>query len=311
MNDPIGGFLGIDACYSSISEHCLRVDIERVLQWIITKTETVSTAVICSKPRDGVFPLVKLPPGSGLISRSDRRIQWTDKDSLIIRRIIFITDPMEYPRGIPGVDCVVVREPYQKWNIHLLQDLVVPCLLMMDPSVPITVIMCMSRREFMGRGLQMNLATEIEKRQKKAELQAEIKKRRGFIIPEAEEKVYYFASPYSHPSKEVVVERYERVILAAWELITKKKYTLIEPIAMSHEKATRYEMPTDFVFWGKMDKLLISKTDGVIVCMLEGWQESKGVTQEIAFAKERGLPVFYYCPTSSKFVTKDEQSTSE
>ncbi len=167
MSEPIGGFLGIDACYSSISEHCLRWDIERVLQWIIPKTETRCIAVICNKPRDRVFPSIRLPPGSGLISRSERRIEWTDKDSLIIRKILFVTDPMEYPRGIPGVDCVVACEPFQVWNIHILQDLVVPCLLMMDPNVPISVIMCMSRREFMRTGLQMNLATEIEKRQKK------------------------------------------------------------------------------------------------------------------------------------------------
>ncbi len=293
--------MGLDKCFTHITKCCQRTDVEQVIQWAIDHPlKPSSIALVFCAPNDGVFPKYTLPKGSKVTERSTDKVEWTDDACVNVRKLMFVTDPFRYPKGLCDVNCLIIKQPFVAHNRPLFLDFGLPYLTMLatEPEAKRQLVLCMSQREFMAIGLPM-------------ELQATIKKRRGDIIPEAEEKVYYFASPYSHPSQEVVVERYERVILAAWELITKKRYTLIEPIAMSHEKATRYEMPTDFAFWGKMDKLLISKTDGVIVCMLDGWQESKGVTQEIAFAKERGLPVFYYCPTSSKFVTKDEQSTSE
>ncbi len=115
--------------------------------------------------------------------------------------------------------------------------------------------------------------------------------------------VYYLSSPYTHSDPEVVNKRYERVLEIAVQLMS--AYYLIEPIAMSHEKSKRFELPTNYEFWKELNENWILKSDGVIVCMMDGWKESKGVQDEISFAKEQGLPVYYLKCNDDKCIFVD------
>jgi hypothetical protein len=109
------------------------------------------------------------------------------------------------------------------------------------------------------------------------------------------EVVYYFASPYTSPDPYIRERRYLDVIKVATDLIH-QGYTLLEPIAMSHHHAQRFGLPSGYEFWKKRDRTFIEISDGVLVCMLDGWQESIGVTDEIHYAKSLGKPVFYLNP---------------
>jgi hypothetical protein len=104
------------------------------------------------------------------------------------------------------------------------------------------------------------------------------------------EKLYYLASPYSHPSLFVQVMRYEIINYVAADLIN-DGYMLIEPIASCADKSNKYKLPGGYTYWQHRDRKLIERCDGVIVVKMEGWEESTGVNDELAYAGELGLPV--------------------
>ena len=100
-------------------------------------------------------------------------------------------------------------------------------------------------------------------------------------------KLYYLASPYSHPNRFVRQVRYEATIYAASQL-TCEGFRLLEPIAMCHEQSDRYDMPSGYQFWKTRDRGFIDLCDGVILLKLKGWQVSEGVTDELYYAKRKG-----------------------
>jgi hypothetical protein len=104
--------------------------------------------------------------------------------------------------------------------------------------------------------------------------------------------LYYLASPYSHADPTVRQRRFELVNEIAIDLIN-RGYVIIEPIVMGHPKAGH--LPTDFEFWKRVDTTFIERCDGIIVAdTIQGWQESKGVTAEIEFARKNGKRVIMY-----------------
>ena len=62
-----------------------------------------------------------------------------------------------------------------------------------------------------------------------------------------------------------------------------------------------------YQFWQKRDRWFIRKCDGIVVLTLDGWVESEGVTDEIKYARSRGLDVVYLSPraySTTKETTK-------
>jgi len=106
------------------------------------------------------------------------------------------------------------------------------------------------------------------------------------------DKVYYLASPYSHPLEDLMNARYEAVNEAGASLC-QRGFILIEPIAMCHTKSLKYNIPTGYEYWKTRDRKFISISGGIIVLMLPGWKESIGVSDEVAYAKELGLDIIY------------------
>ena len=108
-------------------------------------------------------------------------------------------------------------------------------------------------------------------------------------------KMYYLASPYSHEFKSFMIARYERTIKAGYKLI-KEGFKLIEPIAMCHEKTMRFDLPGGYEYWKDRDRHLVDLCDGLIVLTLPGWDESIGVSDEIAWAEKQGKPICFVSP---------------
>lgn len=102
----------------------------------------------------------------------------------------------------------------------------------------------------------------------------------------------YLASPYSHPDKTVESLRFGQVCRIAGVLMS-RGFIVFSPIAQSHPIAERCNLPTTWDYWEKFDREFISASSELVVAMMPGWKESKGVTAEIGIANELGIPVSY------------------
>jgi hypothetical protein len=110
-------------------------------------------------------------------------------------------------------------------------------------------------------------------------------------------KLAYLASPYSHADPEVMRERYVAVCRKAAELMLAGK-VIFCPIAHSHPIAER--MPegcaVDHDLWVKQDAPYLEMCDELIVLMLPGWAQSRGIAHEVKIAQFRGIPIRYIEP---------------
>jgi len=104
-----------------------------------------------------------------------------------------------------------------------------------------------------------------------------------------EGELIYLASPYSgNPAERL--NRAIAIIKIAGKLI-KKGLTIYSPIVNYHSINPQINLPSDWRFWQKHDRIILSRCDELWVCMLDGWKESKGVAAEIKIAKEFKIPV--------------------
>jgi hypothetical protein len=110
----------------------------------------------------------------------------------------------------------------------------------------------------------------------------------------------YLASPYSHTDHAVRLLRFNHACAAAAKIMG-RGHQVFSPIAHSHSVALYMEpymepdRVLDFNFWMDQDLGYIQHwAEAVIVLMLNGWQNSRGINREIDEAKRQGVPVFYY-----------------
>ena len=107
----------------------------------------------------------------------------------------------------------------------------------------------------------------------------------------------YLASPYTHDDPAVMQARYEAVCQAAAHFMGMGHH-VYSPIAHSHGIAA-YGLPTEWKFWQALDEDMIRRCDEVWVVMLDGWDESRGIRAEVAFAQAEGKRVFFMLPEST------------
>lgn len=101
----------------------------------------------------------------------------------------------------------------------------------------------------------------------------------------------YLAAPYSHSDKAVVEKRMEILCKVDAQLMKRGIFT-VSPL-LKHFIVHHADLPTDWNFWKDYSDALLCAVDQVIVVMIEGWQESVGVTAEIKMATDLGIPVVY------------------
>lgn len=117
-------------------------------------------------------------------------------------------------------------------------------------------------------------------------------------VQPAKPKLIYLASPYSHTDPEVVQKRYEQACAAAGEMMRDGGNIVFAPIAHSHDigrilgnQVGGYANETAHAFWMKQDLEILRRCDELHVLMLDGWEYSRGVKEEVAFARANGIPV--------------------
>jgi hypothetical protein len=112
------------------------------------------------------------------------------------------------------------------------------------------------------------------------------------------DRLTYLACPYSHVSRHIRVARFEAANAAAATLMADGHH-VYSPISHTHPIAEAGDLPLGWDFWETYDRIFLGMSRIVVVLMLDGWRESKGVTAELAIAVELGLAVDYMAPTQS------------
>jgi hypothetical protein len=103
----------------------------------------------------------------------------------------------------------------------------------------------------------------------------------------------YLASPHSHQDPQVVQERFKttETVLA---FLLRKGIWVYSPIVHNHALAQLHNLPTDAAYWQNYNHAMIDGAKELIVLRIAGWQDSKGVAEEIAYATSLGLPIHHF-----------------
>jgi nucleoside 2-deoxyribosyltransferase len=105
-------------------------------------------------------------------------------------------------------------------------------------------------------------------------------------------ELVYLASPYSrYPYG---LERAFKDAVEATGWLMRTGATVYSPIAHSHYIAKAAGLPADDAkAWEAHNTRFMDKCDTLIVCMLQGWDESKGVAHEIGYYQGRKQRIWY------------------
>lgn len=105
-------------------------------------------------------------------------------------------------------------------------------------------------------------------------------------------KIIYISSPYSDQDSLTVEENYQKVSMYVSKLIS-EGFVTISHITYGHTLVGFHSMPTDWDFWRNFCLSVLNICDEMHVYMLNGWNESKGVKEEIQYAKSIGIEIKY------------------
>ena len=116
-------------------------------------------------------------------------------------------------------------------------------------------------------------------------------------------KLIYLASPYTHKDPAVRQRRFE--IVCCWAAILKRAGCFVfSPIVHAHPIVLAHGVPVGWDYWKVFDRMMVERSQAVLIAEIDGWQESVGVTEEHSIARELGLPVGFLAePENEELVT--------
>ncbi len=103
----------------------------------------------------------------------------------------------------------------------------------------------------------------------------------------------YLCSPYSHPEAYVRQLRYEQACRATAILLS-RGLQVFSAIVHNHPLAIARNLPGSWDFWQPWDSWFLSRCDEVYVLMLEGWQSSRGISEELSLFGWPRRPVKWF-----------------
>lgn len=108
-------------------------------------------------------------------------------------------------------------------------------------------------------------------------------------------ELWYLASPYSRYVGGT--ENAFREAAEATAALVRAGYKVFSPIVHSHvvAHAGRFD-PLDCAMWLEQDEPFMKAAAGIVVLMLEGWQESVGVSHEIERFAQMDKPIVLMVP---------------
>ena len=106
---------------------------------------------------------------------------------------------------------------------------------------------------------------------------------------------YYLATPYSKYPRGTGAAYIEACQQAA--LLVQAKIPVFCPIAHSHGVAVLGGVPLDsYDIWLPADAPFMEAACGLIVCEMEGWETSYGISEEIKAFRAAGKPIVHMTP---------------
>ena len=105
----------------------------------------------------------------------------------------------------------------------------------------------------------------------------------------------YLAGPYSHEDPKVREQRFEALTKKAAELRI-DGLVIFSPITHGHAIADRHDLPLDFQWWQNQCLDILSRATSMVVLRLPGYDESKGVSAEIAHAERLNIKIEFMNP---------------
>ena len=109
----------------------------------------------------------------------------------------------------------------------------------------------------------------------------------------------YLASPYSHPDEAVRAARFDRVVREAAKLMQRGECVFC-PIAHSHPIDLVLPKIEGHSFWMGQDIPILRHAQKMKVLMLEGWEKSVGIAQELEFCRDAHIPIEYIGDTEAR-----------
>ena len=100
----------------------------------------------------------------------------------------------------------------------------------------------------------------------------------------------FVSSPYTDDDPSIIARRVEQAEQYIAHLTTQGAIAYSTIAAMAHI-VEKYELKNDYPFWQSHCEQMISSSDEVHVLMLDGWQDSPGVMDEIRIADELDKPI--------------------
>lgn len=113
-------------------------------------------------------------------------------------------------------------------------------------------------------------------------------------------ELVYLAAPYSDPDPAVVETRMRMFLEVDAVLLREGKFT-VSPLA-KHFGLLVSKLPSDWAFWQHYSRAMIDQCGAMVVIKIDGWQESVGVQEEIQYAREKGIFI-YYVDTTGQYTT--------
>lgn len=101
---------------------------------------------------------------------------------------------------------------------------------------------------------------------------------------------FYLASPYSSSDPAIREARYTEAVRASAFLFKEGMFNH-SSIVHNHFISLHHHLPPDAQFWKEYNQNMIRFSGGMIILMIEGWRDSRGVKMEIEFANMLGIPI--------------------
>lgn len=102
----------------------------------------------------------------------------------------------------------------------------------------------------------------------------------------------YLAAPYSDPDQSVTDYRMIEVNRCFARMFREGKL-VFSALSMTHQAAKLHDLPGDAETWARYNMAFLHNCTEMYVLCLPGWRESKGVRQEIIWAKSLGIPITF------------------
>lgn len=119
----------------------------------------------------------------------------------------------------------------------------------------------------------------------------------------------YLASPYSHQSEAVMETRYKIVLRLTAQLIFTQGEPVFSPIVYGHHMSREFDLGTDAEFWSMFNTAAQRACSSLYVACIAGWEQSKGVSAEIEFAKVLRQPITYIDTFGGKYENHRHEPT--